>query len=153
MWSDPAVIRYIADGKPSTREESWSRFLKFRGHWHLLGFGYWVVEDKSTGAFIGEVGFADNRREMEPSLVDCPEAGWVLKASAHGQGFATEAVRRIVDWADNALQAPRTVSIFNPQHTASIRVAQKVGYVEIDTTLYKGRSLLIMERRRRAQET
>ena len=146
MWSDPVVTKYIADGQPSTTEESWSQFLKFRGHWHLLGFGYWAVNEKSTGAFIGGVGFADHRREMEPSLEGRPEAGWVLKTSAHGQGFATEAVRRIIEWADAFLEAPRTISTFDPQHAASIRVAQKMGYVEIIRTSYRGRSLLIMER-------
>lgn len=152
MWSDPAVTRYIADGKPSATEESWSRFLKFRGHWHLLGFGYWVVEDKRTGAFIGEVGLADHRREMEPSLEGRPEAGWVLKASAHGRGFATEAARRILDWADACLEAESTVCTFDPEHAASIHVARKLGYVEIIRTSYRGRPLLVMERPRGAQK-
>ncbi len=152
MWSDPAVTKYIADGNPSTTEESWSRFLKFRGHWHLLGYGYWVVEDKSTGTFIGEVGFADHRREMEPSLEGRPEAGWALKTTAHGQGFATEAVRRIMEWADAVLEVPRTVCTFDPQHAASIRVAQKIGYVEIIRTSYRGRPLLVMERSRSDQK-
>ena len=152
MWSDPAVTKYIADGQPSTTEESWSRFLKFRGHWHLLGFGYWAVKEKGTGAFIGEVGFADHRRQIEPSLEGRPEAGWVLRTSAHRQGFATEAVRRILEWADAFLEAPRTVCTFDPQHAASIRVAQKMGYVEIIRTSYRGRPLLIIERPRGVQE-
>lgn len=152
MWADPAVTKYIADGKPSKTEESWSRFLRFQGHWHLLGYGYWAVEDKSTGTFIGEVGFADHRREMKPSLEGRPEAGWVLRSSAHGRGFATEAVRRILVWADTCLKASKTVSTFDPQHAASICVAQKVGYVEIDRILYRGRPLLVMERARGAQE-
>ncbi len=150
MWSDPAVTKFIAQGKPSTTEESWSRFLKYRGHWHLLGFGYWAVEDKSTGLFIGEVGFADHRRVMQPSLEGRPEAGWVLQTSAHGRGFATEAARRIMVWADGFLEVPRTVSIFDPRHAASIRVAQKIGYVEIARTRYRGEPLLVMERARGA---
>lgn len=148
MWSDPAVMRYISDGKPSTTEEAWSRFLRYLGHWRLLGFGYWVVEDRHTGAFIGEVGFADYRREMEPSLEGRPEAGWVLKASAHGQGFATEAVRRMMGWADTSIEARKTVCIFDPRHAASVHVAQKTGYVEINTASYKGKPVLVMERER-----
>ena len=152
MWSDPAVVRYISDGKPSTREEAWDRILRYPGLWHFLGFGYWAVEDKSTGAFIGEVGFADYRREMEPSLEGRPEVGWVLKTAAHGQGFATEAAHRIVDWADTYLDARETVCIFDPRHAASIRVAKKIGYVEIDTTTYKDKSLLVMERAKRLKK-
>ncbi len=34
MWADPLVIRYIG-GKPLTEEESWTRFLRYVGHWSL----------------------------------------------------------------------------------------------------------------------
>jgi len=43
LWSDAEVTRYIG-GRPQTAEESWSRLLRYAGHWRLLGFGYWVVE-------------------------------------------------------------------------------------------------------------
>jgi RimJ/RimL family protein N-acetyltransferase len=45
MWSDPEVTRFIG-GQPSTREETWSRLLRYVGHWTMLGFGYWAVRDK-----------------------------------------------------------------------------------------------------------
>ena len=63
MWADPEVTRYIG-GKPLTEEESWARLLRYVGHWSLLGFGYWLVEEKMTGNFIGEVGFADYKRDL-----------------------------------------------------------------------------------------
>jgi RimJ/RimL family protein N-acetyltransferase len=58
-----------------------------------MGFGFWVVREKSTGRFVGEVGLANFRRDIEPSLGESKEAGWVLSPWAHGKGFATEAVR------------------------------------------------------------
>ena len=48
MWADSEVTRYIG-GKPFTEEESWTKFLRYAGHWTLLGFGYWVAEEKTTG--------------------------------------------------------------------------------------------------------
>src|SRR3954471_2867828 len=48
MWADPAVVRHIT-GKPSTPEESWSRLLRYGGLWTLLGFGYWLVEEREVG--------------------------------------------------------------------------------------------------------
>ena len=76
MWADPAVTRHIG-GKPLSNEESWTKFLRYFGHWALLGFGYWVVEEKATGNFAGEVGFADYKRNIDPPL-NSPEMGWVL---------------------------------------------------------------------------
>jgi RimJ/RimL family protein N-acetyltransferase len=55
MWSEPAVCRHII-GRPSTREEAWSRLLRYSGHWRLLGYGYWAVEERVTGDFVGEMG-------------------------------------------------------------------------------------------------
>ena len=67
MWADPEVTRHIT-GVPSTREESWARLLRYAGLWPLLGFGYWLVEDRATGRFLGEVGFANFQRDIEPVL-------------------------------------------------------------------------------------
>ena len=68
--------------------------LRYAGHWQWMGFGFWALEEKSTGAFAGELGFAEFKRELEPSIQGIPEIGWVLAPHAHGKGYATEAVRR-----------------------------------------------------------
>ena len=67
MWSEPAVYRHII-GRPSTREEAWNRLLRYSGHWALLGYGYWVLEERATGAYVGEMGFADYHRDIDPPL-------------------------------------------------------------------------------------
>jgi RimJ/RimL family protein N-acetyltransferase len=147
MWGDEAVMRYIS-GTPSTQSESWSRLLRYIGHWHGIGFGYWTVEDRATGAFVGEVGLADYRREIEPPLDDAPEIGWVLTPAAHGRGLATEAAGAVVTWADATLPHERTVCIFDPDHAASRRVAAKLGYAERGMAMFKERPTLVMERPR-----
>src|ERR1700677_4794886 len=67
MWSDPKVTQHILE-RPLTEEESWARFLRYAGHWAMLGFGYWMIVEKQTGKFVGEAGFADYKRQIEPSL-------------------------------------------------------------------------------------
>ncbi len=147
MWADPAVVRYIS-GTPSTPEESWARLLRYGGHWALMGFGYWVVQSKADGHYLGEVGLVDYKRDLDPPLGPAPEAGWVLTSAAHGQGYATEAVRRILDWADETLPAETTVCIFDPDHHASVNVARKLGYAETGTATYHGNPALVMSRPR-----
>lgn len=145
MWADPTVVRHISN-TPSTPEQSWSRLLRYAGHWALLGFGYWVVQSKDDGRYIGEVGFADYRRDMSPSLAGRPEAGWVLKTDEHGRGFASEAVARMHQWADANIEVPETVCILDPEHTASFNVAQKAGYARDAVGMYQDRPTLIMVR-------
>jgi len=146
MWADPLVIRYVG-GKPLTEEESWTRFLRYAGHWSLLGFGYWVAEEKTSGKFVGEIGFADYKRDLEPSLKGVPEIGWVLASSAHGRGYATEAVRAAVAWGDKQFEGARTACIIAPDNLASIRVAEKCGYRQFQLATYKGHPTLMFERK------
>jgi RimJ/RimL family protein N-acetyltransferase len=137
MWADPAVTRHIG-GRPFTEEESWTRLLRYVGHWDLLGFGYWVVEEKAMGGFAGEIGFADYKRNLEPSLAGVPEIGWVLAPQAQGRGYATEAARAVIAWGDAHLGSSRTACIVHPDNLPSIRVAEKCGYQESLRTTYRG---------------
>lgn len=147
MWADPRVVRYIT-GVPSTGAQTWMRLLTYPGLWGMLGYGYWAVEDRATGTYVGDVGFADFRREIEPPIAGVPEIGWVLAPQVHGKGYATEAVRAALAWADEHIGVPRTVCIVDPQNLASIRVAEKAGFTEIARTTYKGDPTVMFERLR-----
>ena len=145
MWADPIVTRHIRD-TPFTEEETWTRLLRFVGHWAMLGFGYWAVQEKQAGRFIGEVGFADYKRDLKPSLKGIPEIGWVFASHAHGRGYATEAVRAVIAWGDAHFGAVRTACIIAPENVASIRVASKCGYREFHRTTYHGQPALLFAR-------
>jgi len=105
MWADPEVTRHIG-GKPFSAEEVWTRLLRY----------------------VGEVGFADYKRNIEPSLGGVPEIGWALASWARGKGFATEAVRAAVAWGCGALRV-RAHCMFDHERTT-----------------YKGQPILIFER-------
>ena len=152
MWADENVVRYIS-GKPSTSSESWARLLRYIGHWQELGYGEWIVEDRETGQFFGEVGFADHKRNMEPGLGDLPEAGWVLTTNAHGKGIATEALKAALAWADSNLASAGTACIFDPDHRASQNVARKCGYTERGMAIWETLPALVMERTRPPSST
>jgi RimJ/RimL family protein N-acetyltransferase len=125
----------------------WSKLLRYVGHWRLLGFGYWVVVERASGRFVGEVGLADFRRELSPPLGDGPEAGWVLASWAHGAGFATEAVQAAIAWGEGRFGAgARMTSVIDPENLASIRVALKCGFKELRRTTYKGSAAVVFER-------
>ncbi len=145
MWADPTVCRFIG-GKARTREESWMRFLRHAGLWSLIGYGYWAIEDKASGHFIGEAGFHDMKRDIKPSLEGIPEAGWVLAPEAHGKGIASEVVGRALAWADTTVGKDRTVCIIDPENESSIKVASKVGYKEILRTTYHDVPTILFER-------
>jgi RimJ/RimL family protein N-acetyltransferase len=144
MWSDPEIARYTV-GTPSSEQQTWRRLLAYVGHWSLLGFGYWAVEEKATGRFVGELGFADFKRDMKPSIDGKPELGWALARGVHGQGYATEALRAAVAWGDTHFKAP-SVCIISPDNLASLRVAEKLGYKEQSRTIQDGKTLVLFAR-------
>lgn len=143
MWADPEVVRLIS-GQPSTEAQSWSRVLTYAGLWHHLGYGYWAVFDKSTGVFRGEVGFADFKRGIDEG--GAPEIGWAFRTDAQGQGYAIEAVNRILEWADESLDSAETFCIFDPAHSRSLKLAEKVGYSFRSEGQKDNKKVLVMSR-------
>lgn len=147
LWADPSVVRHIFD-RPQTEGEAWLRLMRYCGHWALLSYGYWAVEDCNSGRFMGEVGFADYRREIEPSLARLPEAGWVMARHAHGQGLAEEAMRAALRWCDEHVEAKGIWAMITPENAGSLRLAEKLGLRQTRVGAYNGQSRLIYERRR-----
>lgn len=145
IWSDPEVVRHIG-GSPSSAEDSWRRLLNYAGLWSLLGFGFWLVEEKRDGGYIGDVGFADFGRDIQPSLRGMLECGWALARSAHGNGFASEAVAAINAWRQAHFPQRHAVCIIAPENRASVRVAEKAGFRLWRETTYRGDPTLLYAR-------
>jgi RimJ/RimL family protein N-acetyltransferase len=145
MWSNPDVVRHVG-GKPFTREEVWSRILRARGLWSMLGYGYWAVYDRENGRFVGDVGFADFHRDFTPSIEGIPEMGWVLDSWSHGRGYASEAVAAGIQWARSHVEVDEFACIIDPDNAPSINVALKAGFEQTDRTDYKGGTILVFRR-------
>jgi RimJ/RimL family protein N-acetyltransferase len=144
---DPGVVRHLG-GTPFSREDSWRRLLCGPGLWALLGFGYWAVVRRDDHAYVGQLGFADFKREMKPAIEGLPEIGWILAPRMHGQGYATEAAQAALAWADEVLKAPEIVAIIDADNAPSIRVAEKCGFNENEPATYRGEPILLFRRRR-----
>ncbi|QIG46360.1 GNAT family N-acetyltransferase [Nordella sp. HKS 07] len=144
MWSQDAVIHYIS-GKPMRPDECWTRILRYRGLWPLVGFGYWAVEEKDSGRFVGDVGFGDFHRMIEPPIHGFPEAGWVVSPDFHGKGYASEAVAAALGWLDAAGKG-RSVCIIDPENTPSLRIAAKNGFREYQRTTFMSSEVILLER-------
>ena len=144
--ADPEVVRHLS-GTPHSREDSWRRMLTAPGLWMVLGYGYWSVERRTDGAWVGQVGFGDFKRDMAPSIEGIPEMGWIFAPQGQRQGYATEAVAAALAWADEALGAPEIVAIISPGNVPSIRVAEKTGFGECSEARYRDETILLFRRR------
>jgi len=145
MWAEEGVTRFIG-GRPLTEEETWARMLRHAGHWALLGFGSWVVEERGTGRFLGEAGLAEWRRAIEPPIAGRREAGWVFAAAAQGKGYASEAMRAVLAWGEARFGDGRSVCLIAPGNAASLKLAGRLGYVEERRAVFRGEETVVLGR-------
>ena len=145
IWAHPDVTRFIG-GKPLAREDSWRRFMGFPGHWALLGHGYWLVEEKHTGKYVGDCGFGSFKRDVGAHDFTAPEQGWALSPDMHGRGYATEACLAQIAWAESHFRRSDFICMIAPQNTPSLRVAQRLGYREFARVDYKGEESILFRR-------
>ena len=108
-------------GGPMTREQAWRALATEVGHWCLLGFGRWALEEKATGAYVGNVGL------WEPEGFPELELGWDLLAGATGKGYATEAGAAARAYAYETMGKTTLISLIAPGNDGSKKVAARLG--------------------------
>lgn len=145
ICTDPVVVRHLG-GRPFSGEEVWRRLLSYVGMWQLLGYGYWAVEEKESGSYIGHIGYTDFKRDIQPSLQGMLEFGWILASHAHGKGYASEAVAAMTAWSQTHFPDRRVVCIISPENLPSIRVAEKAGFRQWQQSVYHDSPTLIFTR-------
>ncbi len=122
MLADPETARFITRyGEPYSEGEVWSEMAWLIGHWQMLGYGMFVVEERATGAFLGRIG------PLAPPGWPGFEIAWGLARHAWGKGYAHEAARAAIDWSFETLPLDRIVSIIHPDNQPSQRLAERVG--------------------------
>ncbi len=92
-----------------------------------FGYGFAVVERKTDGAIIGDVGI---RRVPDhyPFSKDFDfEIGWQLDPRYFGNGYASEAARGWLDHGFGALEIDEIVAYTAALNTPSIKVMERIG--------------------------
>lgn len=120
FMADPEVTRYLT-GEPMSRADAWRNMATLIGHWHLRGYGMWVVERKSDAAFLGRVGM--HYPENWPGI----EVGWTLGREYWGKGYATEAARAAMDYAFLTQNLSKVISVIQIDNAPSQAVAKRLG--------------------------
>lgn len=122
MNADPEVREFF----PSTltREQSEASVAAFQSDLDERGWGWWAVEVRATGQFIGFAG-------LDPVDEDMPftgvEAGWRLDRTAWGHGYATEAARAVLVFGFDHLGLPEILAVTTATNLRSQAVMHRIG--------------------------
>jgi RimJ/RimL family protein N-acetyltransferase len=122
MNADPQVRRYL--GPPLSYEQAAARARNYQDDLDRYGYGFWAVQVRCSGEFIGFTGL--DRVDEETPLTGI-EIGWRLARPAWGHGYATEAARAALRYGFDALGLPEIVSVTAAPNMRSRAVMQRLG--------------------------
>ena len=128
---DPAVMKYLNGGKPTTMEEKHTVFLPRMAKYanKEKGWGLWKVNIKESGEFIGWIlvrpmHFFNDETDTEWHNL---ELGWRFKQSSWGKGYATEAANALVEQIALMPEYTHISAIALKENVGSIGVMEKLG--------------------------
>lgn len=122
VFCDQEVMRFSDGAKTKEWVHDWLRTC-LEHYYQTWGFGPFAVVEQNSRNVIGYCGLFFVEDVNGQSEV---EIGYRLVRSAWGQGYATEAVRAVRDFAFSTLGMKRLIAIIDPSNLASIRVAEKI---------------------------
>lgn len=120
MSADPEVMRYFESTLDA--EATKALYGRLKGHIDDHGYGFWVVELKSTGDPVGMIGLGHPR--FDPSMM---EIGWRLRREYWNQGLATEGALVCLQYAFEELQLDKIWSCTAVDNYPSYHVMEKIG--------------------------
>jgi ribosomal-protein-alanine N-acetyltransferase len=125
LCADPVVMEHF----PSTltTDQSAAFIERCERAFEARGFGWWAVETRAGGEFVGFVGLSAVGPEFPfgPAV----ETGWRLARSAWGHGYATEAAAAALAFAFGELELDQVVAFTVPANLRSRAVMERLGMV------------------------
>ena len=134
---DPRVMKYIADGKPSTRDEVAARAAAVSSATRRC------IRTSASGTRRGATPARSSAgsRSSTPGKSTDIEIGYRLLRNAWGQGFATEGATALAHYGFDDLGLDRIIGVTHPGNQASQRVLMKAGLADVGWGRYYDRRL------------
>ena len=132
---DPAVMKFINGGTPSTKEQTLNEFIPRMEKYQNpeKGWGMWGVFLQSTNEFIGWVLTRPMYFFSENPEFDNLELGWRFFQSSWGKGYASEAAKHIKDQIASNKDYKAFSAIADEDNLGSIGVMKKIGMSYLKT--------------------
>lgn len=118
--ADPRVTIYLGDGSPHNYAEAQAYILDCIARDQRTGISRYAVIRKSEKDLIGFCGFKE--------LADYVDFGWRYAYGARGQGYATEAAFKVLDYGHSELRLTNMAAGSYIENVASVRIIQQLGF-------------------------
>jgi RimJ/RimL family protein N-acetyltransferase len=139
MLADPEVNRFVGGAELAQPDIAFRALGWLIGHWHLRGYGPWIVVERASGKLVGRVG------GFYPLDWPALEIAWTLARPAWGRGLALEAALAARAAVLEHLAPERLVSVVATDNARSARLARRLGCTAGETTVIKGTPCVVFE--------
>jgi len=123
--NDPEVYRYQGWKRPYLREDALEFIAKMKnaipgtsGEWFQL-----AIESKANGELLGDIAFHLTKSNPRQAYL-----GYTLSRAFWGQGYASEAARKVLDYLFRVLDLHRVLADCDVDNLASIRLLELLGF-------------------------
>jgi RimJ/RimL family protein N-acetyltransferase len=124
VYSDADAMRWVGDGRPISREETTQWLAVTERNVAKRGYGMCTLIERANGAIVGFCGLVHPGGQREA------EVKYALARAFWGRGFATEAVRGMLDWGARSFGLTEVIATTAPANTASHAVLRKAGLAD-----------------------
>ena len=138
--SDPEVSRYQGWSEPYTREmaEEFIREMKTRQPGKLGQWFQWAIELRASGEMLGDCAFYLLERDASQA-----EIGVTLSRAHQGQGYAQEAIQRLLEYLFDDLGLHRVCANCDPENLPAWQILERMGFRReayfVESLWFKGR--------------
>ncbi len=124
LVNEPSFIQNIGDRGVRTLADA-IRYLETGpiASYARNGFGLCLVQLKATGESIGMCGL------IKREALEDVDIGYAYLPKFWSKGYAVEAARGVMKFANDVVKLKRIVAIVDPANASSIRLLEKIGFI------------------------
>lgn len=141
LQADDEAARFL-DALDSDREVQRQKLTAYRQQMYgFYGFGIWIVIEKESGRPVGRAGL-----QMRDGFEE-PELGFAVLKKYRGKGYAGEACRAVLAYAESELELKKIRVVVDWENAKSRRLCEKLGFVVDNLLEMDGRKWIFYSRR------
>ena len=135
LWTEAAVRQFLWDDRVISRDEAASTIANCESL-AARDLGLWVLRPTDSDVLIGCAGLfpVTTAATYEPRLAGLVEPLIALAPEYWGRGYASEALRALIDHAASHLGLTQLAAVTDVPNVRSDRMLRRAGFVELSET-------------------
>lgn len=125
MYAEPSISRFMENLYEDRKEEEEFSCSYIENMYKFYGYGNWMVCLKENDKIIGRAGLTNREIDGENSV----EVGYMIDVAYQKQGYATEIICGILEFAKQYLCLERIRAVIQKDNQISIALIEKLGFL------------------------